>query len=185
MITRQSELKTPLGFQSDFLFIMTTNPKGYGKAYYHRVIKPKRNKPKWTTSKSAWVSCAFCGKNSPFKLLTPHEPEVFTYMYGGRGCLKKIPEAELMKDIPKIITEMKKNYIQDIKAMCMRFLYCYCSKEELIAMMNEEGIHLSVQIQTTNQGMSVPYGHAVNMISPINTKMNTNSRISTVSRWED
>lgn len=123
--------------------VTTVKKKLNSKRWYlkHKV------KPHWTASKRAWVKCAFCGSVSHFKPLIPHDPEVFSFIYGGRGKIQKISGQELQKDIPEFYNELQQNYIKEIKAAVVRFLYCYCSQEEIVALMQTVGVKLAVEVE--------------------------------------
>lgn len=153
--------------------------RAYQRAYYQHKIKPKRNKQQWNISKQAWVKCPYCNHNSRFQNLNPHEPEVFAMLYGGRGKLRKFSEEDFKNDAPHIWEGVKKAYLEDLKLMSARFLYCYCSKEELLELMNDMGVKLSIAIESDLVGFSVPSTHAVNMVASIQT-----NGISARTRWE-
>lgn len=89
-----------------------------------------------------------CGKWSKWGLeeMHPHHYEVYALAYGGRNSIMKVPEVEL----PKVfVDKVVKEYILNMKSMCMRFLTTHCSEEELRDILDVYGIKTNITYSTT------------------------------------
>lgn len=126
--------------------------RAYYREYYQRKIAPKKRSNKWTLSKRAWVRCPFCGKNRHYKPIQPHNPEVMGFAYGGRGRIRRIPESKLIADgAGDLVKGIKAAYIAELKKIAARFLYCYCTREELVQLMNDMGVKLHVAVEVPSR----------------------------------
>ena len=129
--------------------------RAYSKWYYEHKLKGKHPK-KWHISKMKWVRCPFCNSTHWYMPLRLYDPEVFGMLYGGRGCIKKFSERDMVADgLGSIVYGVKDNYMRDLKDMAVKFLRLYCSVDELKRLFSDLAVTVTVGVPA---GLSGVYG---------------------------
>lgn len=172
--------------------------KEYDRRRYLNVIKPKKYPGKsWTAGKRAWVKCPFCANIRQFRPIKDVEPEVFGMAYGGYGKLRKITESELKENAFPVWEGIKKNYISMLKDATWKFVFRYCSDEEI----KEKVKFLNIPLTSNTSAISSLIGSLVSLRSSSScssysqssslvamkprVEVNSKPRVEVTAKWQN